>query len=250
MIKTLTNLKYTCFIVLCYLSLCTSCKKERSGNGFPSINKQPIAIAGPDLVITLPIDSVLLDGRSSSDADGKISGWRWTKISGPASFTIISPFESITKFKAFVPGIYQFELSVTDNGGLSAKDSVMVTVKSSQSNNLPPVYYQDSLTGKEFIFNNLEWTHAGPGAIAEEEIWIGVGNRPDLFRDPQRPLEVSVKFDTSSVWLNIPKWDGTITPSSIGFVHLIMYQNSFYVESYPMNFLLVDRKATLKIKFL
>src|SRR6187551_253080 len=115
--KTMTNLKYTCFIVLSYLSLCISCKKERSCDGCINGNRQPIANAGSDQVITLPIDSVLLDGRSSSDADGKISSWRWTKIFGPASFAIIRPFDSVTQVKAFVPGIYQFELSVTDNGG-------------------------------------------------------------------------------------------------------------------------------------
>ncbi|HET6766136.1 MAG TPA: hypothetical protein VFH08_02015 [Chitinophagaceae bacterium] len=31
------------------------------------------AIAGPDQVITLPADSVLLDGSSSNDPDGRIS---------------------------------------------------------------------------------------------------------------------------------------------------------------------------------
>ena len=108
----------------------------------------------------------------------------------------------------------------------------------------------DTLTGKEFIFNDLTWTHAGPGGIAEEEIWIGVENRPYLFHDPGRPMEVPVRFDTSSVWTNIPKSNGITTPSAIGFVHLIMYSNSFYVESYPMNFQLIGRKATLKIKFL
>lgn len=108
----------------------------------------------------------------------------------------------------------------------------------------------DMLSGKEFIFNNLKWTHAGPGGIAEEEIWIGVENRPDLFGNTQKTMQVAVKFDTSSAWLNIPKWDGTIIPSSVGFVHLIMYANSFYVESYPMNFSLTGRQASLKIKFL
>ena len=51
-------------------------------------NKPPTAIAGPDQVITLPTDSISLDGRASSDPDGTISEWLWTKISGPASFVI------------------------------------------------------------------------------------------------------------------------------------------------------------------
>ena len=125
-------------------------------------------------------------------------------------------------------------------------DSPRNTVLSS-----PPLLFpQDTLKGREFIFENLSWVHAGPGAIGEEEIWIGVENRPDLFSNPQRQMEVAVKFDTSTVWLNIPKWNGTLVPSSIGFVHLIMYASSFYVESHPMNFRLQGRKASLKIKFL
>lgn len=56
-------------------------------------NKPPIAVAGPDQVITLPTDSVLLDGRTSSDPDGTISNYLWTKISGPSSFNIIKRFD-------------------------------------------------------------------------------------------------------------------------------------------------------------
>jgi len=66
-----------------------SCKKEYSCEGCNG-NKPPIALAGPDQVITLPTDTVLLDGRNSSDPDGTISEWRWKKISGPASLNIIN----------------------------------------------------------------------------------------------------------------------------------------------------------------
>jgi hypothetical protein len=64
-----------------------SCKKETSCEGCADRNKNkpPISVAGPDQVITLPADSVLLDGKQSSDPDGIISSWLWTKISGPAS---------------------------------------------------------------------------------------------------------------------------------------------------------------------
>ena len=60
-----------------------SCKKEKSCE---ECNKPPTAVAGPDQVITLPPDSVSLDGSSSNDPDGTISEWLWKKISGPASF--------------------------------------------------------------------------------------------------------------------------------------------------------------------
>ncbi|HEX3168803.1 MAG TPA: PKD domain-containing protein [Chitinophagaceae bacterium] len=65
-----------------------SCKKEKSCEGCRDTNKPPIAVAGPDLVITLPTDSVSLDGSASNDPDGTISEWLWKKISGPASLNI------------------------------------------------------------------------------------------------------------------------------------------------------------------
>ena len=114
-----------------------SCKKEYSCEGCADKNKPPIAMAGSDQVITLPIDSVLLDGNRSSDPDGSITKWLWTKISGPASFNIVKPSDSTTKVKTLAVGIYQFELKVTDNSGLSAKDTVQVIVK--DPSNRPPV---------------------------------------------------------------------------------------------------------------
>ena len=102
-------------------------------------NKPPIAIAGPDQVITFPADSVSLDGRSSNDPDGYISSYFWTRISGPASFNIIKQSDSITKVKALVAGTYLFELKVTDNGGLSAKDTMRVIVDPILTTNHPPI---------------------------------------------------------------------------------------------------------------
>ena len=114
----------------------TSCKKEYSCEGCAEKNKPPIAIAGPDQVITLPTDSVSLDGRTSSDPDGSISSYLWAKISGPASFNILKPTDSLTKLKTLVVGTYQFELKVTDNGGLSAKDTMVVIVNQAQLNQI------------------------------------------------------------------------------------------------------------------
>ena len=56
-----------------------SCKKETSCEGCKENNKPPIAVAGPDQVITLPTDSISLAGSASNDPDGTISGWLWTK---------------------------------------------------------------------------------------------------------------------------------------------------------------------------
>jgi len=98
----------------------------------------PVANAGTDQTITLPKDSVLLDGSASTDPDGTITSYKWTKISGPVSSNIINPTSSKTSIKSLVMGVYKFELTVTDNGGLSAKDTVQIMVDNPAINQ-PPV---------------------------------------------------------------------------------------------------------------
>jgi hypothetical protein len=116
-----------------------SCKREISCEGCKEGNQPPIAIAGSDQNITLPTDSIVLDGRNSSDPDGTISEWLWTKISGPASFDIRNSSNTKTAVKNLVNGVYQFELKVTDDKNLSATDTMQVIVNDLSQPNHPPV---------------------------------------------------------------------------------------------------------------
>ncbi len=127
--------------MILFFEINLSCKKEISCEGCRETNKPPIAISGPDQGITLPTDSASLDGTSSSDPDGKISEWLWTKISGPASFSIDSATAARTVVKNLSVGLYQFELKVTDIGGLSARDTVQVVVNDPVQPNRPPVAF-------------------------------------------------------------------------------------------------------------
>lgn len=121
--------------IICFIS----CHKEYSCEKCHA-NKPPVANAGQDAKIILPLDSVTLDGKSSSDPDGKIITWEWTKIAGPAPVTISFPKAEQARVKGLVKGQYQFELKVTDDGGLSSKDTIQVIVDSSSlQSNHPPV---------------------------------------------------------------------------------------------------------------
>jgi len=65
---------YTVSLLIIVVGL-LSCKKEDSCADCIG-NKHPLlAVGGPDTVIILPTDSVLLNGSNSSDPDGKISEW-------------------------------------------------------------------------------------------------------------------------------------------------------------------------------
>ena len=92
-----------------------------------SVNKAPTANAGDDQTITLPANSVRLSG-SASDADGKITRYTWTKVSGPSTFSLINSSSAIATASNLVEGIYKFEMEVTDDKGASAKDTMQVKV--------------------------------------------------------------------------------------------------------------------------
>jgi lysophospholipase L1-like esterase len=93
----------------------------------PPANQPPVANAGADISITLPSNSITLNG-SGTDADGNIASYQWNKISGPTPYSISTPGAASTTVNNLEQGIYQFELTVTDNGGLTAKDIISVTV--------------------------------------------------------------------------------------------------------------------------
>ncbi len=115
------------------------CTKDESCDNCTGSNQPPTAAAGLDQEITLPNNSVSLDGSGSKDSDGAVSAWLWTKISGPDAFDIVSPTTAKTVVKDLIGGIYQFELNVTDDVGLTAKDTVKVSVIGSSYTNYPPV---------------------------------------------------------------------------------------------------------------
>ncbi len=97
----------------------TSCKKEvaQAITPAPSGNKPPVANAGSDQTITLPINTVTLDGSASTGPDNNITNYLWTKIAGPLSFKIFNANAVQTQVTDLLQGNYLFELKVTDNKG-------------------------------------------------------------------------------------------------------------------------------------
>ncbi len=100
-------------------------------------NQAPVANAGPDRTITLPTNSVVAQGFGS-DNDGSIVSYQWSKVSGPASFTIATPGTAETQISNLVEGIYTFSLMVTDDDGATDEDTMQIIVEP-EDVNTPPV---------------------------------------------------------------------------------------------------------------
>lgn len=101
-------------------------------------NQPPVANAGLDVTVQLPKSGILLDGSKSSDGDGSIIGYRWTKLSGPTSFSLSTPSASTTMLTNMVAGVYVFTLRVTDDKGATNTDTVTVTVVADSTPPPPP----------------------------------------------------------------------------------------------------------------
>jgi hypothetical protein len=136
---TVINAGLYSFLCLSAIVIFLSCAKERSCEGCRETNKPPLAMAGPDQVIVLPLDSIQMDGSASSDPDGTIKAWSWKKISGPLSFLIVNSEVSKTVVKNLDSGVYRFELTVKDDMGLAARDTIQILVNARTITNRPPI---------------------------------------------------------------------------------------------------------------
>jgi predicted esterase len=107
----------------------------KKGTALPT-NLAPLANAGSDLTLTLPNNSAGLDGTRSSDPDGTIASYSWSKVSGPTEFTINDASSSKPTISNLVKGSYLLRLKITDNKGATATDDISVVVNDA---NKPPI---------------------------------------------------------------------------------------------------------------
>jgi hypothetical protein len=96
-------------LIFIFLAVFNACTKTE-------LNKVPVADAGPAPTIQLPADSVTLTG-SGKDEDGSITGYLWSKVSGPTVPSIFTPGEASTKIYHLKAGTYVFQLMVVDDDG-------------------------------------------------------------------------------------------------------------------------------------
>jgi PKD repeat protein len=94
----------------------------------PAPPAPPVANAGSDITITMPVNTVNLDGSGSFNAAGGTLIYSWTQASGPAAAAIGTPNAAATGLGNLVQGNYHIKLMVTNAQGLAAEDIVSITV--------------------------------------------------------------------------------------------------------------------------
>ena len=128
------------------------------------------------------------------------------------------------------------------------------TKKPSLTNSQPaPQPILDTLNGLEFEFNDLTWREIqSPGT----NVIVDIG-RPDLFFNPYRSLKVTIRLDTSAVWLDVFQDTGQGYPAAYKFLYTIGGSDIFwafgghlYIFPVPANYSLSGTKVSVRVKFL
>ena len=114
-------------LLLLTVSACSGGGSDETRTEEPT-NQKPTAYAGQDQTVDEQT-SVSIEG-SGTDSDGSITSYNWTQVSGD-TVTVTGADSANLSFDAPVAKTevtLEFELTVTDNDGATAKDSVIVTV--------------------------------------------------------------------------------------------------------------------------
>ncbi|XP_065787201.1 low-density lipoprotein receptor-related protein 11 isoform X2 [Muntiacus reevesi] len=90
-------------------------------------DEPPLSKAGQDVVLHLPTDGVILDGRESTD-DHAIVQYEWTLLQGDPTVDMKVPQSGTLKLSHLREGTYTLQLTVVDTAGQRSSDNVSVTV--------------------------------------------------------------------------------------------------------------------------
>jgi len=93
------------------------------------VNRAPIANAGPDQVVSKG-ETITLNGNASSDPDGDRLIYSWT---APGRIDLSNASVMMPTFVASKAGTYPFVLTVTDEEGLTAADTMTIVVQAKRA---------------------------------------------------------------------------------------------------------------------
>lgn len=175
----------------------------------------PVADAGYDTTIP-STQSVILSGTASYDPNGYIASYLWEQTSGPNTATVSNNTSAVASASALIPGTYIFRLTVTDNDGNTATDSVTITAVSVEVTDLTVT----KTVTKGKATDHVSWNIVSSVPVLYAEIKITTASSSTIY-PINNPFRYSGTYDyvpyyqkqTRYYQLKVVKSDGTIAYS-------------------------------------
>jgi hypothetical protein len=143
------------------------------------VNQAPVANAGADLTVDENTD-VSLSAKLSADSDGSIAKYLWSQVAGQ-TVVLANPTSSDASFIAPAAGVdstLEFELTVEDNEGKTAKDKVVVVVRQSNAPRVELYFPTKNAIYTESILSVFGGVSAKDATIAGVTVDLGAGPVP------------------------------------------------------------------------
>jgi len=166
-----------------------------------AVNQAPVVSAGSNQTITLPDNSVTLNGSATDDGlPGGTLTFSWTEVSGPPGVTFSTPNQAVTIATFPDAGTYALQLTANDSQ-LSTSSTTSVIVKPAV--NQPPVVsagpnqtvpFPNTLTLRGSALSG----NSPPGKVSV--MWSQVSGPPVSFSDPTAPV-TSAQFNSAGIYV-------------------------------------------------
>ena len=164
-----------------------------------NVNQPPVANAGPDVAIAVG-QVAALNGSGSTDPDGTIAQYLWTKVSGPSSPTITGASTAQASLTINTAGVYIYRLTVTDNGGDTSFDEVKIDVGAANQSPLAKAGSDFTIEANQPATLNGSSSSDPDGTIAQYQ-WTKVSGPSSPTITNANAAQASITFTTGGVYV-------------------------------------------------
>jgi hypothetical protein len=175
------------------------------------VNTPPVANAGTDKTIILPVNSIQLVA-TASDPGGSVASTAWTKTAGPAQYSFSSTTVLNPTISNLVAGTYTFRITAVDNLGATGFDDVNVIVEPETTT--PPTggkTIRVNVFGGANAYNNAEWNNwnVGVGGVTNSNSAVF------KYTDGTTSTVKAVLSQSTGIGDNLATYTGGMAPAEV-----------------------------------
>jgi len=148
-----------------------------------TVDQPPSVYAGPDQLITLPVNTAILSGTANDDGlpGGSVLSVTWTKVSGPGSVSFGNPYTTNTTATFGAGGVYTLRLTAHDTLATNS-DDVVITVNPPPAVSITQPTNQMGVIGPTNI--SITATASDDGSVSKVEFFQGASKLGEDLASP------------------------------------------------------------------